>query len=111
VAFHVGLRRAQPGDEALQRRRLAPLVIEREIEEFVERVVGLVTEPGEEALAATFGAEHARIEDERRLARPFGEALELPRRIGKARLALRFRPQRRAQRAFALKGELEQVLV
>src|SRR5262249_58635128 len=105
------VRRAQPGDEAVQRRRLAPLVVEREIEEFVERIVGLVTERGEEAPAAAFGAEHARIEGERRLARPSGKALELPRRVGKARFALRFRPQRRAQRALALKGDLEQVLV
>ena len=52
VALHLGLRRAQPRDEALQRRRLGALVVEREIEKFVERVVGLVAEPRQELLAA-----------------------------------------------------------
>ena len=46
VALDLGLRRAQPGDEALQRRRLAAFVVEREIEEFIERVVGLVARAG-----------------------------------------------------------------
>ena len=32
-------------DEALQRRRLVTLVVEREIEELVERVGGLIPEP------------------------------------------------------------------
>ena len=59
---------AQPGDEALQGRRLAALVVEREFEEFVERVVGLRPEPREERVRPPLGAEHARVERERRLA-------------------------------------------
>ena len=50
VALDLGFGGAQPGDEALQRRRLAPLVVEREVEEFVERVVRLRAEPREECL-------------------------------------------------------------
>ena len=95
VALHVGLRGAQPGDEALQRRRLAPFVREREIEEFVQRIVGLVPEPGEETLAAAFGPQHARVKRKRHLPRPFAKALELGKRIGKARFGLRLRPQSR----------------
>ena len=56
VAFDLGARLPQPGEEALQRRRLAPLVIEREIEELVERIVGFGTEPGEKTPPRTAGA-------------------------------------------------------
>ena len=55
VALDVGPGGAQPGDEALQRRRLAAFVVERPIEKFVERVVRLVTEAGKKALAASLG--------------------------------------------------------
>src|SRR5262249_57403112 len=102
------LSRAQPGEQALQGRRFAPLVVEGEIEEFVERVVRCVAEPREEALAAARACQHARIERKRRFLCPFAKALELCQRLCKARVALRFRPQRRAQRAVALPSELEQ---
>ena len=49
VAFDFGLGITQPGNKSLQRRRVAPLVIEREIEELVQRVVGLDSKPAEEA--------------------------------------------------------------
>ena len=68
VALDFGARLAQPGEETLQRRRLAPLVIEREIEEFVERVVGFRAEPREETPPRAAGAENFRVKRERRLA-------------------------------------------
>src|SRR5262245_46586502 len=83
VALHLGLCRAQPCDETLQRRCLSLLVVERELEEFVERIVRLVTEPGEEALAPAFGTQHARIERERHFPRPLGIAPELGDRVRK----------------------------
>ena len=57
VALHFGIGRAQPGNEALQRRRLALLVVEREVEKLVERVVRLGPEPRQNALAPAAGAE------------------------------------------------------
>ena len=87
------------------------LVVESEIEKFVERVVGLGSEPREEPLAASLGPQHTRIERERRLPRPRGETVERGGGFGEVALRLRFCPQRRAQRSLALPGELEQVVV
>ena len=43
VALHVGLRGAEPGDEALQGRSLSTLIVERDIEKFLQGVIGLGT--------------------------------------------------------------------
>ena len=68
VALHLGLRVAQPGHEALQRWRFAALVVERKIEEFVERVGRFVTEPRKDFTAKAARAEKSRIERKRRFA-------------------------------------------
>ena len=52
VALHFGARLAEPSKETLQRRRFAALVVEREIEEFIERIVRLVAETRHEIAAA-----------------------------------------------------------
>ncbi len=89
------------------------LVVEREIEKLVERVVGLGAEPREEPLASSLGPQHARIERERRLAAPtsakrssvacgFGEVAAPS--CAFARNAARSEPLR-------CPGELEQVVV
>ena len=49
VALHFGARVAQPGQKPLQRRGLAPFVLQREIEKLVERVAGFGSEPRQEA--------------------------------------------------------------
>ena len=68
VALHFGIGRAQPGHEALQRRRLAPLIGQCEIEEFVERVIRLGSEPREDALSCAARSEQTRVEGERTVA-------------------------------------------
>ena len=92
VALDLGLalraaRRRSPAATASR-----ALVVEREIEELVERVVGFVAEPRQDALAPAVGAEQARIERERRCVAP-------PRRA--ARSALRPRSKHRAAAARA----------
>ena len=108
VALDLGLRRAQPGDEALQRRRLRAFVVEREIEEFVERVGGLMSEPREEFAAALLGAEQPGVERERRRARARARACS-------SNVAPQVRAaasrKRVAQAALAVPGELEQRVV
>ena len=52
--------------EALQRRRLLPLIGERELEEFVERIRRLDPEPREDAAAPALRAEQPGEERERR---------------------------------------------
>ena len=112
VAFDVGPGCAQPGDEALQRRRFAAFIVERPIEKFVERVVGLVTEARKKALAASLGPQYACIEPERRLlVCPLRQAIEPVDRRREPRVRGRLRPQCRVQRRLALPGDLEQVLV
>ena len=56
VALHLGACVTEPGNETLQRRRLAPLVIQGEIEKLVERIVGLGAEPRQEAMPGAAGA-------------------------------------------------------
>ncbi len=90
----------------MQRRRLGALVIEREIEEFVERVVGLVAEPPQDLLSPAACAEQIGVEGKRReLARPLAHRVEPRREIGP------LRAKRRAQAALAIPGELEQIVV
>ena len=112
VAFDVGPGCAQPGDEALQRRCFAAFIVERAIEKFVERVVGLVTEARKKALATSLGPQYACIEPEwRLLVRPLRKAIEPLDRRREAWVHGRLRPQCRVQRCLALPGDLEQVLV
>ena len=71
----------------MQRRRLARLVVERQIEEFIERVVGLRPEPGEKFLAPAQGAQHMGEETERRqLARGLRQFIERAVGRGKSRI-------------------------
>ena len=113
VALDLAFRRAQPGEEALQRRRLARLVVEREIEEFVERVVGFRARAGRGISCGRASApEHMREEAERRQsARAPGELVERRRR--RRRTIHRRSCARKdvAQRALALPGQLEQLLL
>src|SRR5262249_29785209 len=110
IALHVGLRGTQPGNEALQRGRLAPLVVKGKVKELVDRIIGLGPEPGEKILAATFRSEHARIEREWRLApSPVGIKIELLRSLHEARLLAV--TQRRAQRSAPLPGDRVQIIV
>jgi hypothetical protein len=67
VALYLGVGRAQPRHEALQRRRRLALVVQCKLQEFVERVIGLVAEPPQHALPPSVTAEHPRIERKRRL--------------------------------------------
>ena len=112
VAAHFGARRAQPGDEALQRRRALRFVIEREIEEFVERVVGFRSEPRQNFRAAFGGAQHMR---EKRKGRPRArlgaEIVEGGIGGGKGRIVLCLGPQAFAQRQrLAVPRQREQLL-
>ena len=68
VALDFKVGRAQPGHEALQRGRRLALIAQREFEEFVERVVGLLPEPPQDAFPAAIAAEQPGIERKRRLA-------------------------------------------
>ena len=115
VAFDLGARRAQPGDEALQRRSFAPLVVEREIEEFVERVVCFRAKPREEALPAAAGAEQPTRKMQTAICRCAASRKLIESRGGyRKNLALgRFALQRCPQRACGPRsaGDLEQVLV
>ncbi len=111
VALHLRAGRAQPGDEALQRRAgSAPLVVEREIEEFVERIVGFEAEPGEKALAAAAGTEQPGIEGEGAFTQgSLAPLLQLPRSFG---IVACFLKQRIAQRQCApVPGDVEQLLL
>src|SRR5271156_3714356 len=113
VALDLGASLPQPGQKALQRRRLAPLIIEGEIEEFVERIVGLGAKPRQETPPAAAGAKDFRVERKRRLAPGFlREVVE--RRLG-CREYFAFTGcarERVTQRcAAAIPGELEQLLV
>ncbi len=86
VALDLGLVRLDLGEEPGERRRLASFVSEREREELVDRVRGVVAEPGDQRLAAALLAEQAGVEGvgaEPRGARaPFGEpARDLPRLV------------------------------
>jgi len=57
VALHLGVGRAQPRHEALQRGRRLAFIAEREFEKLVERVIGLMAEPFQDALPAAVAAE------------------------------------------------------
>ncbi len=82
VAFDFALRRPNPIEEALQRRRLALLVSEREIEEFIERVGGLSAEPRE-----NFGAAPSRHRAHARKIRMATNARAFRRKSSSARCA------------------------
>ena len=62
VALDLRLVRLDLGEKAGQRRRLAALVGEREREELVDRVGGVVAEPRDQRLAAAVLAEQAGVE-------------------------------------------------
>ncbi len=82
------------------------LIVEREVEEFVERVDGFDAEPGQNLLAAVPCAEHMRVERKRRhRARRLAELVE--RAVGgvKRRLFAGTLAQSAAQRALAAVGE------
>ena len=68
VALHLGVGGAQPGHKTLQRGRRLALVVQRQFEEFIERVVGFVPEPSQDPRAAAIAAEQPGIERKRRLA-------------------------------------------
>ena len=68
VALHFGVGGAQPRHEPLQRGRRLALIVEREFQKFVERVVGLMPEPPQDPRAAAIAAEQPGVERERRLA-------------------------------------------
>ena len=110
VALHFGTRRAQPVNEALQRRRLAPLVFEREIEEFIERI-GRPRDRAGRGILAGLSASSMRVEGERQLLAPIPRNGRAWPAASAKRGSSRLGPQRRAQRAFALLGELEQIVV
>ena len=67
VALHFEVGGAQPRHEALQRGRRLALIAQREFEKFVERVIGLVAEPPQDALPAAVAAEQPGIEGKWRL--------------------------------------------
>ena len=69
VALDLGVGGAQPRHEALQRGRRLALIGQRQFEKFVERVVGLMPEPLQDARAAAVAAEQPGIERKRRLLR------------------------------------------
>ena len=97
----------------LQRGNFAPLVIECEIEEFVERVVGFGAEPRMETPAAAAGAEHGGVKGKRRLPLcRFAQGIK-PRDGLRKHLALRgFLLQGRMQRIKAALGrDREQIVV
>ena len=107
VAFDFGLGITQPGDKALQRRRVAPLVVEREIEELVQRIVGLDAEPAEEALSRAAGAQQLGVERKRRLApRILRQLVEASGCVGELFIFAGFLLERRTQRdAAAVPGD------
>ena len=87
------------------------LIVEREVEEFVERVVGLGPEPRQELRAAASAPSSARKKRERRHLRAACAELSSARRGGELGSLVALRAQARAQRALAVPGELEQLLV
>ena len=111
VALDLRVGAAQPGDKTLQRRRLAALVIEREVEEFVERVGCLRAEAGKVFSPSALGPEHARIEGKRRVALCHrGKPFELRRGIGERGIVAGLGAQRRVQRPGAVPGERDAVI-
>ncbi len=113
VAFDLGAGVAQPGDETLQRRRLAPLVVQRQIEKLVERIVGLGAEPAEETASRAAGAEKPGIECKRRVRPRVVRELIEPRRGARKNPPLRrlFRQRDAQRRAAAVVGDGEQIVV
>ena len=111
--FTSASRRAQPSDEALQRRRLAPLVVEGEIEEFVERVVGFEAEPRQETPPPAAGAKNLRVEGERRFASGLlRQLVETRIGVGKSSLSPSLRASAaRSDSGTAIPCDLEQLLV
>ena len=111
VTLHLRFAGPQPGDEALQRRRFVPLIGQRVLEEFVQRIGRLRAEPRMEARPALVGAEDAGVEAERTFApRPGGVALEPFVDLREVEIA-RLRPQRGAQRSLALPRESKELLL
>ncbi len=110
VALHFALRGAQPGQETLQRRCLARLIVEREIEEFVERVIGLWSEAGEKLFAAAQWPQHMGEKCEgRKHARVLRQAVKSGFDRFEKFIAACLCAQAGAQRAFAVPGQLEQL--
>src|SRR5262249_44721098 len=112
VALDLGVGRTQPGHEALQRAGGLALIIKRELEELVERVIGLMPEPSENALPPAVTPEQPGVERERSFVREAAFAL------GEARfnameyeLRGRLFRERLAQRAFAVPSQFEQLIL
>ena len=113
VALHFGAGVAQPGQETLKRRRLTPLVFERQIEKLVERIVGFRAEPRQDAAPRAAFTEEQRVECKRRLApRRLCQLIEARRGFSEdlflGRLPLEDGAQRRAA---AVVRDLEQIVV
>ena len=66
VSLDLNRARFQPVQETLQRRRVVPLEILRQVEEHGDRVLGLAPEAGEQHAASAERAEQPGIELERR---------------------------------------------
>ena len=70
VALDLRLVLLDLGEKAGQRRRFAPLVGQRQREELVDRLGGVVSEPGDQRLATAVLAEEAGVESVGRRAAP-----------------------------------------
>ncbi len=96
----------------MQRRRLTALIVQCERKKFIERIIGLVAEAGEELLASLMRTEKVCIKCEGRLnARSLREPLELRRGLGEAKIISRALAQFCMQRPTAPVGEVQQLLL
>src|SRR5262249_46574907 len=113
VALHLRARLAEPSEKTLQRWRLAALIFERQIEELIERIVGLGAEAGEKAASGAAGAKNLRIKIEWRLTPgQFGKLIEARRRPSEQRRLAGSASERGTQRQRpAIPGERKQIVV
>ena len=113
VAFDFGPGVPQPAQETLQRRRFPALIVEREIEKFIERVVSFRSKPPQKKPPRTALSEEPRVKRKRRFALRHPAHLIKPRRcLGKDLLLRRFACQRFSQRrAAAPMSDFKQIVV
>ena len=75
VALHLEIGGAQPGHKTLQRGRRLALIGKRQFQKLIERVIGFMAEPLQDARASAVAAEQPGIEGERRLLKETALAL------------------------------------